>query len=68
MLCSRVDLRHPISQIRGWYESRTMFSRAPTAPTTAHRATGVVDPLQQKEAKWGGYKRQLLQELEGLRD
>ena len=51
MSCSRVDLHHLITQLHRWYESRSMFSRA---PTTARGATGVVDPLQQKEAKWGG--------------
>jgi hypothetical protein len=61
--CSRSDLQHLIAQLQAWGESRTMFWKAPQAPTTAHTPSTQLDPLQKKEAKWGGYKATLLKEL-----
>ena len=66
MWCSRADLHHLIAQLHGWCESRSMFRRAPTAPTTAVKKSQKVDALHLKEAKWGAQKKKLLQELEGL--
>ena len=63
MSCSRSDLQHLIAQLQAWGESRTMFWKAPQAPTTAHTPSTQLDPLQKKEAKWGGYKATLLKEL-----
>ena len=47
----------------GWFESRAMFKRAPTAPTTVSKPPAVAGPLRVKEAKWGGYNERLLSEL-----
>ena len=66
MSCSRVDLRHLIAQLHSWADHKTMFHRAPQAPTTAKLPSARPDPLKLKEAKWGSHKRSLLAELEGM--
>ena len=64
MCYSRVDLHHLISQLHAWGQSRSMFQRVPTAPTTAPNPSEKPDPLQLKEAKWGNHNKKLLEELE----
>ena len=66
MSCSRVDLRHLIAQLHSWADHRTMFHRAPQAPTTAKLPSARPDPLKLKEEKWGSHKRSLLAELERM--
>ena len=66
MSCSRVDLRHLIAQLHSWADHKTMFHRAPQAPTTAKLPSARPDPLKLKEEKWGSHKRSLLAELEGM--
>ena len=53
MSCNRADPQHLIMQLQGWCESKTMFIRAPTAPTMANRPSARPNPVQLKEAKWG---------------
>ena len=64
--CSRVDLRHLIAQLHSWAEHKTMFHRAPQAPTTAKLPSARPDPLKLKEEKWGSHKQSLLAELEKM--
>ena len=66
MSCSRVDLRHLIAQLHSWADHKTMFHRAPQAPTTAKLPSARPDPLKLKDEKWGSHKRSLLAELERM--
>ena len=66
MSCSRADLRHLIAQLHSWAEHKTMFHRAPQAPTTAKQPSARPDPLKLKEEKWGDHKKSLLAELEKM--
>ena len=66
MSCNRVDLRHLIAQLHSWADHKTMFHRAPQAPTTAKLPSARPDLPKLKEEKWGSHKRSLLAELERM--
>ena len=63
MSCNGADLHHLVTQLRGLFESKTMFRRAPAPLTTAAKRLAQVAPLQAKEAKWGTHRDGLWREL-----
>ena len=63
MSCNRADLHHLITQLQGWFVSKTMFKQVPTAPTTAAKPAAQVDPVKAKETQWSAHRDAVLRGL-----